>query len=231
MKKITPNSTLKEVMATPVGNDLIKMVAYHTGIPDKVIHNPLTGMMKLKMIPKILGDKMPLETIEHLCNLLSYTPEKVITKDEVDPKWWKESVIYQIYPRSFKDSNHDGIGDIGGIIEKLDYLKELGVNAIWICPCYKSPNDDNGYDISDYRDIMDEFGTLEDIKRLFAQMHARDMKIIMDLVPNHTSTAHKWFQESRNRRTMLTATIITGLMNRSMTGLPSLAAVLGHMTS
>ncbi len=109
-------------------------------------------------------------------------------------------VVYQIYPRSFNDSNGDGIGDINGIIQKLDYLKELGVNAIWICPCYKSPNDDNGYDISDYRDIMDEFGTLEDIKRLFAEMHARDMKIIMDLVPNHTSTAHKWFQESRKSK-------------------------------
>lgn len=109
-------------------------------------------------------------------------------------------VIYQIYPRSFNDSNNDGIGDINGIIEKLDYLKDLGINAIWVCPCYKSPNDDNGYDISDYRDIMDEFGTFEDIKRLFDEMHARDMKIIMDLVPNHTSTAHKWFQESRKSK-------------------------------
>jgi len=109
-------------------------------------------------------------------------------------------IVYQIYPRSFNDSNHDGIGDINGIIEKLDYLKELGINAIWICPCYKSPNDDNGYDISDYRDIMEEFGTLDDIKHLFAEMHARDIKIIMDLVPNHTSTSHKWFQESRESK-------------------------------
>ena len=109
-------------------------------------------------------------------------------------------IVYQIYPRSFNDSNNDGIGDINGIVEKLDYLKELGVNAIWICPCYKSPNDDNGYDIADYRDIMDEFGTLEDIKKLFAEMHRRDMKVIMDLVPNHTSTQHRWFQESRKGR-------------------------------
>ena len=109
-------------------------------------------------------------------------------------------VIYQIYPRSFMDTNGDGIGDLPGVTGKLDYLKELGVNAIWLCPCYKSPNDDNGYDISDYRDIMDEFGTMEDMKRLIAEMHARDMKIIMDLVPNHTSTAHRWFQESRKGR-------------------------------
>ena len=109
-------------------------------------------------------------------------------------------VIYQIYPRSFKDTNGDGIGDLPGIIEKLDYIKSLGANAIWLCPCYKSPNDDNGYDIADYRDIMDEFGTMDDMKRLIAEMHARDMKLIMDLVPNHTSTAHAWFRESRKGR-------------------------------
>ena len=105
--------------------------------------------------------------------------------------------IYQIYPRSFCDSNGDGIGDLQGIISKLDYLKELGINAIWLCPCYKSPNEDNGYDIADYRDIMDEFGTMQDMKELIAQMHRRGLKLIMDFVPNHTSFRHKWFQESR----------------------------------
>ena len=105
--------------------------------------------------------------------------------------------IYQIYPRSFMDSNNDGIGDLQGIISKLDYLKELGINAIWICPCFKSPNDDNGYDISDYRDIMDEFGTMDDMDQLIRELHARGMKLILDLVPNHSSTSHKWFQESR----------------------------------
>ena len=108
--------------------------------------------------------------------------------------------IYQIYPRSFYDSNGDGIGDLRGVIAKLDYLKELGINAVWLCPCYKSPNEDNGYDVQDYRDIMDEFGTMDDIKELIAQMHARDMKIIMDLVPNHTSSLHQWFQESRKSK-------------------------------
>ena len=109
-------------------------------------------------------------------------------------------VIYQIYPRSFYDSNGDGIGDLGGVCAKLDYLKELGVNAIWLCPCYKSPNKDNGYDIADYRDIMDEFGTMDDMKRLIAEMKKRDMKLIMDLVPNHTSNKHKWFIESRKSK-------------------------------
>ncbi len=108
--------------------------------------------------------------------------------------------IYQIYPRSFCDSNNDGIGDLPGIISKLDYLKELGVNAIWLCPCYKSPNVDYGYDVADYRDIMDEFGTMEDMQQLIAQLHSRDMKLIMDLVPNHTSDQHFWFQESRKSK-------------------------------
>lgn len=116
------------------------------------------------------------------------------------PKWWKEQVIYQIYPRSFKDSNGDGIGDIPGIIEKLDYLKDLGVDIIWLGPVYPSPNDDNGYDVSDYRDIHPEFGTMADFDRLLASLHDKGMKLIMDLVVNHSSDEHKWFQESRQSR-------------------------------
>lgn len=109
-------------------------------------------------------------------------------------------VIYQIYHRSFNDSNNDGIGDIPGVTEKLDYLCDLGINAIWLCPCFKSPNYDNGYDVSDYRDIMDEFGTFEDVKKLISEMNKRGMKLIMDLVPNHTSNEHKWFIESRKSK-------------------------------
>ncbi|KYD08875.1 Alpha-glucosidase [Heyndrickxia sporothermodurans] len=114
--------------------------------------------------------------------------------------WWKEAIAYQIYPRSFKDSNGDGIGDLNGIISKLDYLKELGIDVIWICPMYKSPNDDNGYDISDYQDIMDEFGTMADFDLLLEEVHKRDMKLIIDLVINHTSDEHPWFIESRSSR-------------------------------
>jgi oligo-1,6-glucosidase len=111
--------------------------------------------------------------------------------------WWKESVVYQIYPRSFCDSNGDGIGDLCGIISKLDYLKDLGIDVVWLSPVYKSPNDDNGYDISDYRDIMDDFGTLTDWEELLAGMHQRGIKLVMDLVVNHTSDEHPWFVESR----------------------------------
>jgi alpha-glucosidase len=114
--------------------------------------------------------------------------------------WWKEAVGYQIYPRSFQDSNGDGIGDLQGIIQRLDYIKELGIDVIWICPMYKSPNDDNGYDISDYQDIMAEFGTMGDFDQLLKEVHARGMKLIIDLVPNHTSDEHQWFVESRSSK-------------------------------
>ena len=114
--------------------------------------------------------------------------------------WWKESVIYQIYPRSFQDSNGDGIGDLQGIIQRLDYLKLLGVDILWLSPIFKSPNDDNGYDVSDYKDIMDEFGTLADFDELLTGVHERGMKLILDLVPNHSSDEHFWFQEARKSK-------------------------------
>lgn len=115
-------------------------------------------------------------------------------------KWWHSSVVYQIYPRSFNDSNGDGIGDLKGIIEKLDYLKNLGIDVIWLSPVFKSPNDDNGYDISDYEDIMDEFGTLEDMELLLKEANERGIKILMDLVANHTSDEHKWFIEAKKSK-------------------------------
>lgn len=118
----------------------------------------------------------------------------------MEKKWWKESVVYQIYPRSFKDSNGDGIGDLNGITEKLDYLKELGIDVIWLSPVYQSPNDDNGYDISDYRSIMKEFGTMDDYDRMLAEAHKRGIRIVMDLVVNHTSDEHPWFIESRKSK-------------------------------
>ncbi|MBT8231994.1 MAG: alpha-glucosidase [Bacteroidia bacterium] len=118
----------------------------------------------------------------------------------IERKWWKEQVIYQIYPRSFKDSNGDGIGDINGIISKLDYLKLLGVDIIWLSPIYQSPNDDNGYDISDYYAIHPEFGTMEEFDMLLKGLHDRNMKLIMDIVINHSSDEHKWFEESRKSK-------------------------------
>ena len=118
----------------------------------------------------------------------------------MEKKWWKESVVYQIYPRSFKDSNGDGIGDLNGITEKMDYLRELGINVIWLSPVYQSPNTDNGYDISDYQAIMEEFGTMEDFDRMLQSAHDHGIRLVMDLVVNHTSDEHPWFVESRKSK-------------------------------
>ncbi|KIW99507.1 uncharacterized protein Z518_11246 [Rhinocladiella mackenziei CBS 650.93] len=114
--------------------------------------------------------------------------------------WWKEASVYQIYPSSFKDSNHDGIGDIPGILSKLDYIKELGVDAIWLCPVYKSPKVDMGYDIADYHEIDSDYGNLADLDRLIAAAHERGLNVVMDLVVNHTSDQHEWFQKSRSSK-------------------------------
>lgn len=118
----------------------------------------------------------------------------------METKWWHDAVVYQIYPRSFCDSNNDGIGDINGIISKLDYLQQLGVNVLWLSPVYKSPMDDNGYDISDYQDIAAEFGTMDEMKTLLAEAKQRDIKIVMDLVVNHTSDEHPWFMEAKKSK-------------------------------
>ena len=118
----------------------------------------------------------------------------------MERNWWKEAVIYQIYPRSFKDSNGDGIGDIKGITSELDYLKELGIDVIWLSPVYRSPNDDKGYDISDYRGIMEEFGTMEDFDEMLSEAHSREIKIMMDLVVNHCSDEHEWFMEAKKSK-------------------------------
>lgn len=124
-------------------------------------------------------------------------PKEVVT----DRAWWKEAIVYQIYPRSFKDSDGDGVGDLKGIISKLDYIQSLGVTAVWLNPIYSSPNDDNGYDISDYRSIMKDFGTMEDFDALLKGLHERNIKLVMDVVVNHSSDEHEWFKQSRSSRT------------------------------
>lgn len=195
--KLTLDSKIGQLYASPVGHDTLSKVLMQLGISDKVITNPIVSNLKLKTIAGLTKKQLGtgfFETLLHLINSESDVP--VASKGAITKKWWKEAVFYQIYPRSFYDTNGDGIGDLRGIIEKLDYLKELGVDALWLSPIYDSPNDDNGYDIRDYRKIMAEFGTMEDFDELLEEIHKRDMKLIMDLVVNHTSDEHEWFQKA-----------------------------------
>lgn len=196
-KKLTLDSRVEELYATPVGHDTITKVLMQLGLSEKLITNFLVSNIKLKTLAALTKAKLGegfFEALLHLVNSEKDVP--FVSRGAITKKWWKEAVFYQIYPRSFYDTNGDGIGDLPGIIEKLDYLKELGVDALWLSPIYDSPNDDNGYDIRDYCKIMEEFGTMEDFDRLLLEVHKRDMRLIMDLVVNHTSDEHEWFQKA-----------------------------------
>jgi oligo-1,6-glucosidase len=149
--------------------------------------------MKHGYLPVVLSVIVSFMTLQGICQ-----PNQA---SDSYRKWWKEAIVYQIYPRSFKDSDGDGIGDLKGIISKLDYIKSLGVNVVWINPIYSSPNDDNGYDVSDYRNIMKDFGTMDDFDHLLKGLHDRGIKLVMDLVVNHSSDEHFWFKQSRSSRT------------------------------
>lgn len=196
-KKLTLDSTIGELYQTPVGHDALAKVLLQLGLSEKLVTNRFVASKKLKTVAKLTKGKLGESFYNSLLELVNSEPDEARTlRGEIIPKWWKEAVFYQIYPRSFCDSNEDGIGDLRGIISKLDYLKELGVGALWLSPIYDSPNDDNGYDIRDYRKIMQEFGTMEDFDELLEGVHQRGMKLIMDLVVNHTSDEHKWFQEA-----------------------------------
>ena len=198
-KKMTMESKLSEVYATPIGRDMIGKVLMQLGVSDKLITNQLVGNMKLATIAKLAKGQLEQSFFEAILNLLNAEGEQPASLDgPITKKWWKEAVFYQIYPRSFYDINGDGIGDLRGIIEKLDYLKDLGVDALWLSPIYDSPNDDNGYDIRDYYKIMQEFGTMEDFDELLLKVHDKGMRLIMDLVINHTSDEHEWFVEALN---------------------------------
>lgn len=197
-RKITMKSRLKEVYAHPVGHDALKKILLQLGLPERALTNPAVGSLSLQTAAKLAGKFLDAAFWETFLQLLN--SEKDIPKEaplcEIRKAWWKEAVFYQVYPRSFADSNGDGIGDLKGIIKKLDYLENLGVDALWLSPIYDSPNDDNGYDIRDYYKIMDEFGTMEDFDLLLSALHERGMRLIMDLVVNHTSDEHPWFQRA-----------------------------------
>ncbi len=202
MQTITPNTSLARVIQNPLGRDLLEKVLLNFGFKPEDFERSALSKLKVKALSPLTGGVIKKSTVQMFCDLLNSESNAIIAPDDspITPQWWKEAVFYQIYPRSFKDSNGDGIGDINGIIEKLDYLKDLGVDCIWCSPMYKSPNDDNGYDISDYYDIMDDFGTMADFDRLLDQVHKRGMRLIMDLVVNHTSDEHPWFEAAKQDR-------------------------------
>ncbi len=195
--KLNYNSKVKDIYANPIGHDVLYKLLLQMNQSEKLITNPMVKNLRLKTVANLVKKTLDVEFFDTFLGLLNGESEYPITNQKtIEPKWWKEAVFYQIYPRSFMDSNGDGIGDIKGIITKLDYLRDLGVDAIWLSPIYDSPNDDNGYDIRDYYAIMSEFGTMEDFDELLKKVHNRDMRLIMDLVVNHTSDEHPWFQEA-----------------------------------
>jgi oligo-1,6-glucosidase len=205
---LTYDSTIGELYDNPVGHDALARVLLQLGLPERLITNRAVANLKLRTLAnlacgnglgkKLTGGRFGLDFFDALLELVDGEKEEpAVPAGKITPKWWKEAVFYQIYPRSFCDSNGDGIGDLQGIISRLDYLQELGVDALWLSPIYDSPNDDNGYDIRDYDRIMEEFGTMEDFERLLAEVHRRRMRLIMDLVVNHTSDEHRWYQEAK----------------------------------
>lgn len=197
MKKLTYDSRIKDLYQNPVGHDALARVLLQLGLPEQTVTNPAVANLKLRTVAGLAKKRLGTDFFDALLRLVNLErDEPRASTGEITPKWWKEAVFYQIYPRSFCDSNGDGIGDLPGILSKLDYLKDLGVDALWLSPIYDSPNDDNGYDIRDYDRIMAEFGTMEDFECLLDGVHARGMRLIMDLVVNHTSDEHVWYQQA-----------------------------------
>ena len=194
---ISMESKIKDVYSTPVGHDILYKVLMQMGVSEKVILSPVVSGMKLKTLAGLTQKMLGPGFYDAFITLLNTDSSLPASGDgSITETWWKEAVFYQIYPRSFRDGNNDGIGDLRGIIEKLDYLRELGITALWLSPIYDSPQDDNGYDIRDYHKIFSDFGTMEDFDELLQKAHEKGMRLIMDLVVNHTSDEHKWFQEA-----------------------------------
>jgi len=189
--KTTLKSRLRDVCAHPLGRDVIDKLLLQTGKPAWLVRNPVVGSLKLGTIKKLVGGRVGAGFFDALISLLNSetdVPDDSPGKDA--PAWWKEAVFYQVYPRTFSGEG------LRGILSRLDLLRELGVDALWLSPVYDSPNDDNGYDIRDYRKIMREFGDMDDMDALIAGLHERGMKLVMDLVVNHTSDEHRWFRSA-----------------------------------
>lgn len=201
--ELTLESKIGELYQTPIGKDIIDKLLLQLNKSEKLITNPLVSNLKIKTLAKLTKKFLGLGFFKAFLNLVNSEKDKPLTDKNglalslpIKKQWWKEAVFYQIYPRTFCDSNGDGVGDLRGIISKLDYLSNLGIDAIWLSPIYDSPMDDNGYDIRDYHKILKTFGNMNDFDELLEEVHKRNMKLIMDLVVNHTSDEHEWFQKA-----------------------------------
>ncbi len=197
----TINSSIGRVLKTPLGADLLGSFLRQAGLLHlrRVIFNPLVKQLPFKALSLLAPDKIDNDLLSMMCRKINtYAQTETIPPDaaEIRETWWKEAVCYQIYPRSFFDSDGDGVGDIPGITAKLDYLQNLGIDIIWLSPVYDSPEDDNGYDIRNYYTILPRFGSMQDFETLLQGVHKRGMKLIMDMVINHTSDEHAWFQKA-----------------------------------
>lgn len=196
--KYTLESSVSELMRHPVANDLMSKAIMQIGQNPLFIKNPITGFMRLAAVDALLESMGKGKIMEVIINLVNEIDDIEVPDCEPAHTWWREAVIYQIYPLSFNDTNGDGIGDLQGIIARLDYLKDMGVDAVWMSPVFASPQVDNGYDVSDYRAIDKQYGTMQDMEKLIASAHERGIKVILDLVFNHTSDQHEWFLSSVN---------------------------------
>lgn len=191
------NAQIRDFYAHPVGRDVIDKFFHLQGRSNRLIDNPVVGRLRLKTLDRLLRLVTGHSLVPLLISLANAEPHAPDPGEGApEPTWWKEAVFYQVYPRSFADSDGDGIGDLGGILQRLDHLSALGVNCLWLSPIYDSPNEDGGYDVRDYRAVMDEMGTLDQVDALIDACHARGMRIILDLVVNHTSDQHAWFQQA-----------------------------------
>lgn len=197
--RLDRTATIGEVYDHPVGHDAIDKILLQAGQPRWIINNPVVRRLPFWLVAKLGAPFVGEDFFPTFLELLGSHVDDPSTSDgPEEAPWWRSAVFYQVYPRSFQDSDGDGVGDIPGIISRLDHLHDLGVDCVWLSPIFQSPNEDMGYDISDYRAVMEEMGTLEDLDALIAGCHERGMRLILDLVVNHTSDQHEWFQSAVN---------------------------------
>ena len=193
---LTTESRLGELLDNPIGRDLIGRLVQYAGLDARLLGNPLVRRVRLTALRRFSGGLLDETLLGRLIALCNQCEGEAPARGDGAHAWWKEAVVYQVYPRSFRDSDGDGVGDLPGLLEKLPYLASLGVTALWLSPVFDSPNDDNGYDVRDYRRILAEFGTMEDMDRLIRGAHALGIRVVLDLVLNHTSDEHEWYRRA-----------------------------------